>query len=103
MEKRIKELCEMFCGLPNGKPIVRNNQPNDAFCVYVYETLFRNLHRISEFNINNLDMISHCVVPPPDNGIDIFIEHVDGDELFYHIVQVKNTELAEHEIRNCFA
>jgi hypothetical protein len=103
LEERINKLYKLFKGLPNGNPIVRNNQPNDAFCIYVFETLFSNLHGYDDLSVENLNVLNQSIVPPPDNGIDIFIEHIDGDEYFYHVVQVKNTDLAEHEIRNCFA
>lgn len=43
------------------------------------------------------------IVPPPDAGIDIFIEETDKDNSIYHAVQVKNSILAENKIRECFS
>lgn len=104
LEKRLNELYEMFVGLPNSYPIVRNQQKNDAFVLLVAETLFNNSemeHKV--FSREDLPYLTSFIIPPPDNGIDIFFEEEDCDEVYFHIVQVKYTSLFEHEINSCFA
>lgn len=100
MEKLIEEYYNEFVGLPNNKPIVRNNIKYDAFTVAVLDILYKSEVKI-EFNKNNIDKICKYIVSPPDGGIDIFIEHEDGDDYYYDIIQVKYSELDEVEIKQC--
>lgn len=99
--KDIKELTqkyyEEFKGMPSYRPIVRNNQENDAFELVVLKILFgKNLPEFSKSNINEL---SKYVIAPPDNGIDIFYQHEDGDDYTFDVIQVKNSSLDESELR----
>ncbi|MDQ6724527.1 MAG: AIPR family protein, partial [Thermoproteota archaeon] len=85
------------------KPIVRVNQPHDAFEILTYDLLFRKNKYGEQLTKENISELELCIVPPPDDTIDIFYEEEDGDDYLYHIVQVKNTVLAEAEIKACFA
>jgi hypothetical protein len=100
LKKEINKYYKVFKGLPSANPIVRHNQENDAFEIFVYDMLFRNF--VTELTKSNIDEISIKIVPPPDEGIDIFHEEVEGDEFQYHILQVKNTKLSAVEIKSCF-
>lgn len=102
MEEMIKKYYEEFKGLPSGKPIVRENILNDAFTLAVLDILYGKELNF-KIDTNNLSKIEKIIVPPPDGGIDLFIEHEDGDECFYDIIQVKYSELAEQDIKQCFA
>ena len=97
MEDYYKE----FEGLPCNYPIVRNNQPNDAFAIVVLDALFG---RFLDFKIekSNIKEIAKYVVAPPDGGIDIFFQQEDGDEYSFDVVQVKNSALTEDEIKVAF-
>ena len=48
MTGRTKELFEKFVNFPSKYSIVRNGQVNDAFCLVVFETLFKNFHNIKK-------------------------------------------------------
>lgn len=100
--EKIKLYYDLFNGLPSNKPIVRHNQENDAFEILVYDLLFRKEKYSDELTIDSLQELEKCIVPPPDGTIDIFYEEDKGDELTYHIVQVKNSDLPEAEIKTCF-
>jgi hypothetical protein len=100
LKKEIDKYYKVFKGLPSANPIVRQNQENDAFEIFVYDMLFRNF--VTKLTKSNIDEISIKIVPPPDEGIDIFHEEVEGDEFQYHILQVKNTKLSAVEIKSCF-
>jgi hypothetical protein len=100
INKEIYKYYNVFKGLPTGNPIVRQNQVNDAFEIFVYDMLFRNF--VTELTKTNIDELSQKIVPPPDEGIDIFHEEVEGDEFQYHILQVKNSKLTAVEIKSCF-
>lgn len=102
MEEMLQKYYEKFKGLPNGKPIVRENTLNDAFTLVVLDILYEKELNF-KINTNNLSKIEKMIVPPPDGGIDLFIEHDDGDEYYYDIIQVKYAELAEQDIKQCFA
>ena len=90
-----------FKGLPNENPIVRMNKKDDAFTLVVLEILYSDNYDF-EIRKNNISQISNIIVAPPDNGIDIVIEKDDGDEYIYEFIQVKNSSLAERDIKNCF-
>lgn len=98
----IQKYYNEFKGLPNGKPIIRENILNDAFTLAVLDILYGKELNF-KIDTNNLSKIEKIIVPPPDGGIDLFIEHEDGDEFFYDIIQVKYSELAEQDIKQCFA
>lgn len=103
IQDKIKEYYEVFKGLPTTNPIVRVNQPNDAFEILAYDLLFRKDKYGEHITLENLDELKMCIVPPPDDTIDIFYEEEDGDDYKYHIVQVKNSDLAEADIKAYFA
>ncbi|MDP4143107.1 MAG: AIPR family protein [Bacillota bacterium] len=97
LDERIEELYNKYKDIKLKKNIVRLNQPNDAFVLLVAETVF------GQHNRNNNLKIFDYIIPPPDEGIDIFFEEEDDDEYIYHIVQVKNQKLSQSKISNCFA
>lgn len=100
--KSINELIssyyEEFKGLPGYRPIVRNNQENDAFELVVLKILYGKF--LPEFCKSNISEFCKYVVAPPDNGIDIFYQHEDGDECSFDIIQVKNISLDENQLRH---
>jgi hypothetical protein len=101
MIQRIDSIYEEFQNFPVKHSIVRNNQKNDAYCIYTMETLLFPFHGIKEFsrdNAEHLDVLTQSIVPPPDDYIDIFYEQKELDEKTYHIVQVKNSVLGHNEI-----
>ena len=87
-----------FRGLPSNSPIVRNNQENDAFELVVLKILYGK--DLPDFNKNNVLEFCKYIISPPDAGIDIFFQHENGDECYFDVIQVKNTELDESELRN---
>jgi hypothetical protein len=103
LQDKIQEYYDIFKGLPSTKPIVRENQVNDAFEILTYDLLFRKNKYGEQLTKENLSELELCIVPPPDDTIDIFYEEEDGDDYTYHIVQVKNSDLAEADIKVCFA
>jgi hypothetical protein len=101
MDARIDHIYSEFQNFPPNNPIVRNNIRNDAYPIFVLETLFSPYHGVSKFERENEDhrkLLLKSIVPPPDDNIDIFYEIDDLDERSYHIVQVKNTVLRPSEI-----
>lgn len=102
MRDLIEKYYEEFKGLPSSKPIVRNNIKEDAFTLVVLDILYS---KFLNYDIiaKNINKIKNLIVAPPDGGIDLFIEHEDGDEFFYDVIQVKFTDLGEQDIRQCFA
>ncbi len=103
VKDKIEEYYSMFRGLPSNNPIVRQNQNNDAFEIVVYDLLFRNDKYSVPLSLEDLSELEKYIVAPPDDAIDIFYEEDNGDDYVYHIVQVKNMELAEADIKSCFA
>jgi hypothetical protein len=95
------ELYEEFRGLPNNYPIVRNNILNDAYPLAILKLEYGQLLGI-DVSAKNIDVVASYIVAPPDSGIDMFIEIEDGDEYYYHVIQVKYKDLSESEIRNCY-
>jgi hypothetical protein len=72
------------------------NQPNDAFEVVVLETLYgdeKNID-ISKISESDVEKLAKYIVPAPDGGIDIVVEHDDIDGSSYDFIQVKNAELS---------
>lgn len=102
VENMIEELYEEFVGLPNNKPIVRNNTKEDAFTLAILKIVYGKMLNI-EIKASNIEKISKIIVAPPDSGIDLFIEIEDGDEYYYNIIQSKYSVLTENEITNCLA
>lgn len=101
LEKEIKKYYDIFQGLPSTNPIVRENQENDAFEILVYKLMFSD-YKFEELTKDNLPDLKSCIIPPPDDGIDIFIQDNDNDEPHFKIVQVKNSTLPEAQIKDCF-
>lgn len=97
----MNELYEEFRGLPNEYPIVRNNIENDAYPIAILKLEYGKLLGI-DVTSENIDVVASYVVAPPDSGIDMFIEIEDGDEYYYHVIQVKYSELSESQIQSCY-
>lgn len=100
LTQEIKKYYKEFKGLPSNNPIVRENQENDAFEIFVYQLLFKN----SKLNKNDIEEISSKIVSPPDEGIDIFNEELsllEGVDYKYSVIQVKNSKLDESSIKDC--
>lgn len=90
---------EEFKGLPSYNSIVRNNQFNDAFELVVLKVLFGKY--LPEFTKSNVDILSEYIIAPPDNGIDIFFQHENGDEYTFDVIQVKQEALDEAKLKAC--
>ena len=105
LDALIEQYYNKFVGLPTHNPIVRQNQKNDAFELVVLETLYGKEKEIDIEKMNNSDIntLIKYIVSPPDDGIDIVIEHEGIDENFYEFVQVKNTELNQSEIKQALS
>ena len=101
VEELINSLYYEFRGLPNENSIVRNSQVNDAFTIAILQLLYSKDMNI-EITTSNIDQICQYIVAPKDSGIDLFIEHENGDEYFYDVIQAKYSELDENTIKNCF-
>ncbi|PFP29423.1 hypothetical protein COJ96_11000 [Bacillus sp. AFS073361] len=102
MDGLINKYYEEFKGLPNYRPIIRNNIKEDAFTIAVLEVMYSKRLNL-EINAKNVEGIAKYIVAPPDAGIDIFIEYEDGDEYYYDIIQVKYTTLGQQDIKQCLA
>lgn len=98
IDELVSEYYKEFVGLPGYQPIVRNNQENDAFELVVLKILYGK--NLPEFSKSNVSEFCKYIIAPPDNGIDIFYQHEDGDDSAFDIIQVKNSELDENELRN---
>lgn len=101
----IDKYYKKFVGLPNGQPIVRQNQPNDAFEIVVLETLYgleKNID-VDKMNSGDIVKLSKYIVAPPDDGIDIVVELENVDENTYDFIQVKNTVLNQSEIKQALS
>lgn len=94
------EYYEEFKGLPSNKPIVRNNQLNDAFELVVLKILYGK--ELPIFCKDNISVFCDYIVAPPDNGIDIFFQHENGDEYSFDVIQVKSSKLDENALRTAF-
>ncbi|MCR5106715.1 MAG: AIPR family protein [Lachnospiraceae bacterium] len=105
LDDLIENYYEKFVGLPNGKPIVRQNQKNDAFEIVVLETLYGKEKEIDvqKMSASDVGKISKFIVPPPDDGIDIVIEREDIDGNSYDFIQVKNAELSQLDIQQALS
>ena len=100
LDELIKNYYDKFVNLPSNKPIVRQNQINDAFEIVVLEALYGEEKEINvqEMNDKNVEELSKYIVAPPDAGIDIVVKHEDIDESSYVFIQVKNTDLPPVDI-----
>ena len=103
LDNQIDMYYEMFKGLPNGAPIVRNNIKNDAFPIVVLKALYN--EQIPELNNDDILTFAKYIVAPPDNGIDIIVERsdLDVDERHFDIIQVKNSDQQPLDIRTAFS
>ena len=90
-----------FAGLPNNRPIVRNNTPEDAFTLAILNVMYSRQLDL-EVKPDNIVRISNIIVAPPDSGIDLFVEIEDGDEYYYDIIQSKYANLSPEALRSCF-
>lgn len=97
----MQELYEEFRGLPNEHPIVRNNTPNDAYPLAILKLNYAKTLGI-DVVADKIEVVSSYIVAPPDSGIDMFIEIEDGDDYYYHVIQVKYEELTESQIHACY-
>lgn len=102
MQKLIDELYDEFKGLPSSGAIVRNGQKGDAFALCVLKILYGTRLNL-QFTKNNIDELAQFIPAPPDSGIDIFVEEDNGDDSHFDIIQVKNSNLSELDIKQCFS
>ncbi len=93
----LNQYYEEFKGLPSNKPIIRNNQLNDAFEMVVLKILYGK--ELPTFSKENISTFCDYIVAPPDNGIDIFFQRENGDEYSFDVIQVKFSELDENSLR----
>lgn len=96
------EYYKVFKGLPSYGPIVRNRQKDDAFELVVLNVLYGKLLDLT-FDVEHIDELAKYVIAPPDGGIDLFVEKASGDEFVFDVVQVKNQDLDEAELKTIFA
>lgn len=97
LDEIIENYYQKCVGLPTGKPIVRQNQKNDAFEIVVLETLYGEEKGIDIEKMSDSDIpsLAKYIVVPPDDGIDIVIEHENVDENTYDFIQVKKPALSQ--------
>ena len=105
LDELIDQYYVKFVGLPNGKPIVRQNQINDAFEIVVLETLYGKEKEldIQQMGASDISKIAKYIVAPPDDGIDIIVEREEIDGSSYDFVQVKNAELSQLDIQQAIS
>lgn len=106
LDQLIEQYYDKFAGLPNNKPIVRQNQKNDAFEIVVLETLYgkeKDDLDVSKMESSDVTKLSKYIVAPPDNGIDIIIEREEIDGNSYDFIQVKNTPLSQLDIQQAIS
>lgn len=104
INKLINEFYEKYKGLPSNNPIVRMNQKNDAFELVVFDTLYGEEKELDliENSSKIADELSKYIVAPPDDGVDIVVEHEDIEGNIFDFVQVKNKELSDLELKQAF-
>ncbi len=95
---------ELYEGFSNTRPrFIRQGDQGDAFVLLAFETVLDPYHAIRRLkNPRDLEMLEKSVVPPPDDGIDIFYQESDLEDRRFHIVQCKYSALAPTDIRECF-
>lgn len=105
LDEVIEKYYKKCVGLPTGSPIVRQNQKNDAFEVVVLETLYGDEKGIDIMKMSDSEVpsLSKFIVAPPDDGIDIVVEHEEVDENTFDFIQVKNTALSQSEIKQALS
>lgn len=105
IDELIENYYEKYVGLPNNKPIVRQNQKNDAFEIVVLETLYGKEKGIdiSKMSTADVTVLSKYIVAPPDDGIDIVVEREDIDGNSYDFIQVKNATLSQLDIQQALS
>ena len=105
IDELIESYYEKYVGLPNNKPIVRQNQKNDAFEIVVLETLYGKEKGIdiSKMSTADVTVLSKYIVAPPDDGIDIVVEREDIDGNSYDFIQVKNATLSQLDIQQALS
>lgn len=105
LDTLIEQYYNKFVGLPTHNPIVRQNHKNDAFELVVLETLYGKEKEIDIEKMNNSDIntLIKYIVSPPDDGIDIVVEHEGADDNFYEFIQVKNLVLTQSEIKQAIS
>jgi hypothetical protein len=69
VQDKIQEYYELFKGLPSNNPIVRENQPNDAFEILTYDLLFRKEKYGEQITKENLVELEMSIVPSVISGI----------------------------------
>lgn len=104
INKLINEFYEKYKGLPSNNPIVRMNQKNDAFELVVFDTLYGEEKELDliENSSKIADELSKYIVAPPDDGVDIVVEHEDIEGNIFDFVQVKNKKLSDLELKQAF-
>ncbi len=107
LDELIEAYYTKFVGLPANRPIVRQNQKNDAFEIVVLETLYGG-DNYSNINISKMTpsdsvRLAKYIVAPPDEGIDIVVEKEDIEGNSYDFVQVKNASLSQLEIQQALS
>ncbi|MBR4344163.1 MAG: AIPR family protein [Lachnospiraceae bacterium] len=105
LDELIDQYYNKFVGLPNGKPIVRQNQRNDAFEIVVLETLYGKEKELDVQRMVASDVlkIAKFIVAPPDDGIDIIVEREEIDGSSFDFIQVKNAELSQLDIQQALS
>lgn len=75
LDDLISSYYEKYVGLPNNRPIVRQNQKNDAFEIVVLETLYGKEKGIdvSKMSAADVTKLAKYIVAPPDGGVDIVV------------------------------
>lgn len=102
--KLIDKLYEKYKGLPSNNPIVRMKQKNDAFELVVFDTLYGEEKGLDlvENPVSIVNELSKYIVAPPDDGVDIVVEHENIEGNIFDFVQVKNTELSDLDLQQAF-
>lgn len=102
--KLIDKLYEKYKGLPSNNPIVRMKQRNDAFELVVFDTLYGEEKGLDlvENPVSIVNELSKYIVAPPDDGVDIVVEHENIEGNIFDFVQVKNTELSDLDLQQAF-
>lgn len=105
LDELVEKYYQKFAGMPTGKAIVRQGQKNDAFEIVVLETLYGAEKEIDISKMTAADAVelSKYIVAPPDDGIDIIVQHDELDESHYDFIQVKNAVLSQSEIKQAIS
>ena len=101
LDALIQKYYDKFVGLPNNKPIVRQNQVDDAFEILVLEILYGKEKGIavSQMQESDVTTLAKYIVAPPDDGIDLVVEREEIDGSSYDFVQVKNKSCTQLDIQ----